>query len=100
MSIQDEAAEVIGAWIDNNLPHSEENFGVDEGIAEALAEHEPPLLAPNLTNITRLTVAGGGRRQLEEWAIHDVELSIQDNGQTLKVFYRKDAAHAEKENES
>lgn len=32
------AAEVIGAWIDDNLPHDETNFGADEGISQALAD--------------------------------------------------------------
>lgn len=43
---QERAAEVIGAWIDDNLPHDETNFGADEGIAQALAD--VGLLTPDL----------------------------------------------------
>ena len=34
----DRAIEIVGQWIDDNLPHSEANFGADEGIVEALEE--------------------------------------------------------------
>lgn len=34
----DHAIDVIGTWIDNNLPHDETLFGADEGITEALAD--------------------------------------------------------------
>lgn len=45
-------------------------------------------LMPDLSTVTRITVAGDGKRQMEEWNLHDVELHIQDEGRTLKVFYR------------
>lgn len=47
------------------------------------------LLAPDLSEVTRLTVAGGGYRQMEEWGICDVTPQLQDEGRTLKIFYRK-----------
>lgn len=34
----DHATDVIGNWINNNLPHDEALFGADEGIAEVLAD--------------------------------------------------------------
>ena len=62
-------------------------------LAEALAE--AGRLAPDLSTVTRITVAGDGKRQMEEWNLHDVEIHIQDEGRTLKVFYRTNTQEKE-----
>lgn len=36
----DRATDVIGDWINDNLPHDEILFGADEGIAEVLADDD------------------------------------------------------------
>ena len=46
-----------------------------------------------LASVTRLTVVGGSGRLFETWEITNVAMALQDDGQTLKIFYR------EKENE-
>jgi len=68
---------------------------VDEAI-DHLADNEAyvtaleaaGLLAPDFTNATRLTVVSDGGRMLEEWGITNVNVVIQDDGRTLKIFYR------------
>ena len=41
------------------------------------------------TNVTRLTVVSGGGRLLETWGITNVAMALQDDGRTLKIFYRE-----------
>lgn len=64
-----------------------------DAIVRALAD--AGLLAPDLSTVTRITVAGDGKRQMEEWNLHDVEIHIQDEGHTLKVFYRTNTQEKE-----
>ncbi|MCK2200500.1 hypothetical protein [Corynebacterium callunae] len=40
-------------------------------------------------SVTRLTVVGGSRRILETWGISNVAMALQDDGRTLKIFYRE-----------
>lgn len=40
-------------------------------------------------NVNRLTVVGAGGRVLEEWNIYIDDITLQDDGQTLKIFYRE-----------
>lgn len=47
------------------------------------------LLAPDFANVTRLTVVGGAGRLFEEWGITNVAVVLQDDGRTLKIFYRE-----------
>ena len=42
------------------------------------------------TNVTRLTVVGGSGRLFETWGITNVAMALQDDGQTLKIFYREE----------
>ena len=41
------------------------------------------------TNVTRLTVVSGDGRLFETWNISNVAVVLQDDGQTLKIFYRE-----------
>ena len=76
----DRAADIINRFCCGYCEH----FGQEQ--AHALAD--AGLLAPDLSTVTRITVAGDGKRQMEEWNLRDVELHIQDEGRTLKIFYR------------
>ena len=40
-------------------------------------------------NVTRLTVVSGDGRLFETWGITNVAAVLQDDGQTLKIFYRE-----------
>lgn len=40
-------------------------------------------------NVNRLTVVGAGGRVLEAWNIYIDDVALQDDGQTLKIFYRE-----------
>lgn len=40
------------------------------------------------TNVTRLTVISGDGRRLEAWNISNVAMELQDDGRTLKIFYK------------
>ena len=40
-------------------------------------------------NVNRLTVVGAGGRVLEAWNIYIDDVAFQDDGQTLKIFYRE-----------
>lgn len=42
------------------------------------------------SKMTRLTVVGDKGRIVELWDLTKVEISVQDNGRTLKVFIRGD----------
>ena len=42
----------------------------------------------HLPNVTRITVVIKGR-ELEKWDLKNVELHVQDDGKTLKVFARE-----------
>ena len=42
-----------------------------------------------LANVTRLTVVGDEGRLFETWGITNVAAVLQDEGQTLKIFYRE-----------
>ena len=41
-------------------------------------------------NVTRLTVVGDEGRLFETWGVSNVAMAIQDDGQTLKIFYREE----------
>lgn len=41
-------------------------------------------------NVSRLTVVGAGERVLEKWNIYIDCIALQDDGQTLKIFYREE----------
>ena len=43
----------------------------------------------DFTHVTRLTVVGGAGRLFETWNITNVAVVLQDDGQTLKIFYRE-----------
>ena len=40
-------------------------------------------------NVTRLTVVSGDGRLFETWNISNVAMALQDDEQTLKIFYRE-----------
>lgn len=42
------------------------------------------------TNVTRITVVGGSGRLFGTWGITNVAMALQDDGQTLKIFYREE----------
>lgn len=42
-------------------------------------------------NVTRLTVVSGDGRLFETWNISNVAMALQDDGQTLKIFYREES---------
>lgn len=46
-------------------------------------------------NITRFEVIGPQGRELTSYGVHDIVLSIQDDGKTLKIFYKVDEDLAE-----
>lgn len=48
------------------------------------------LLAPDFAHVTRLTVVGGAGRLFETWGITNVAVVLQDDGRTLKIFYREE----------
>ncbi|MHB2251410.1 hypothetical protein [Corynebacterium aurimucosum] len=58
--------------------------------AQALAD--AGLLAPDVDDITRLTIVNDEGRALEEWGINNLSLETQDDGRTLKIFYTKKQA--------
>lgn len=58
--------------------------------AQALAD--AGLLAPDVDDITRLTIVNDEGRALEEWEINNLRLETQDEGRTLKIFYTKKQA--------
>lgn len=58
--------------------------------AQALAD--AGLLAPDVDDITRLTIVNDEGRALEEWGINNLRLETQDEGRTLKIFYTKKQA--------
>ena len=43
-----------------------------------------------LSEVTRLTVVGGAGRLFETWGITNVAMVLQDDGRTLKIFYREE----------
>lgn len=43
----------------------------------------------SFTNVTRLTVVSGDGRLFETWGITNVAMALQDDGRTLKIFYRE-----------
>lgn len=43
-----------------------------------------------LANVTRLTVVGDEGRLFETWGVSNVAMALQDDGQTLKIFYREE----------
>ena len=42
------------------------------------------------TNVTRLTVVSGDGRLFETWDITNVAMALQDDGKTLKIFYKEE----------
>lgn len=58
--------------------------------AQALAD--AGLLAPDVDDITRLTIVNDEGRALEERGINNLSLETQDDGRTLKIFYTKKQA--------
>lgn len=44
--------------------------------------------ATKLPKVTRVTVVTDEGRVLERWNLKDVELHLQDEGRTLKIFTR------------
>lgn len=43
-----------------------------------------------LKNVTRVEVIDGEGRAYLKYGVNDIELSVQDNGTTLKIFIRAD----------
>lgn len=87
MSNSSRAAEIIDEWIQTHT------LTGDTGNPKELVRvlEFAGVLAPETDSVTRITVAGSNGRDLEKWNIENVSLSVQDQGRTLKVFYRENS---------
>ena len=61
-----------------------------ETFARAIQQAHDLARQDAFTNVTRLTVVGGSGRLFETWGITNVAMALQDDGQTLKIFYREE----------
>lgn len=91
MSNFEKASNLATEWVESmgGLEAIRHDYGSDlSGLMQAL--DDAGLLAQDFSNVTRITVVGGAGRLFETWDITNVAVALQDDGQTLKIFYREE----------